>query len=201
MQFYGPDLGNYGIFNWNNSFGFMHELLNQYTNVFTTAENPLSAFATATRRLYIASDSPVSFCSTETFTRVWFAFISLQGLESGMKCPICGPHPDIVIADGVSIGYSVTKQKAGLLPPSMVTDQSVKVLSVNLKFSRNVISNASFRKYIRDFTSTKVPPAILDVSVNQRESFSVIIELLEFYMQLYDTKKLSPIRELLRQVK
>ncbi|KIJ24234.1 hypothetical protein M422DRAFT_275025 [Sphaerobolus stellatus SS14] len=28
MRLYGPDLGTHGIFNWNNSFGFTHELLN-----------------------------------------------------------------------------------------------------------------------------------------------------------------------------
>ncbi|KAF8515123.1 hypothetical protein BU17DRAFT_9439, partial [Hysterangium stoloniferum] len=123
-RYYGPDLGDLGIFNWNNAFGFTHELLNQYTNTFPTAENPFSAFVLATRRLYLSADSPTPLCYTEIFTHVWFAFTDLQQLESGMKCPICGPHPDIVIADGVSIGYSVTKCTSGLHSPSLISKDS-----------------------------------------------------------------------------
>ncbi|KAF8502474.1 hypothetical protein BU17DRAFT_22125, partial [Hysterangium stoloniferum] len=129
-RLYGSDLGSMGIFNWNNSFGFTHELLNQYTNVFTTCENPFVAFVTNTRRLYISSNSPVSFCSGETFTRVWFAFTDLQVLASGMKCPICGPYPDVVIADGVSIGYSSNKTMSGLCPPTMVSERNPIISTV-----------------------------------------------------------------------
>jgi hypothetical protein len=136
----------------------------------------------------------------ETFTRVWFAFTNLQNLESSMKCPICGPFPEIVIADGVSIGYSATKQKTGLFLPSLVTEDSPKISSVHLKLSRTAIANVTFRKYIRDFATLKIPPTVLEVSTKQKESFPVIVEFLEFYMQTCDTKKLSPIRELLRQV-
>ncbi|KAF8508876.1 hypothetical protein BU17DRAFT_22591, partial [Hysterangium stoloniferum] len=124
QRYYGPDLGDLGIFNWNNVFAFIHELLNQCTNTFTTAENPFSAFVLATHRLYLSADSPTPLCSTETFTCVWFAFRDLQQLESGMKCPRYGPHPDIVIADGVSIGYSVTTCTSGLHPPSLISKNS-----------------------------------------------------------------------------
>lgn len=121
---YGSDCGIIGVFNWNNAYGFTHELLNQYTNVFTSAENPLSSFVTTVRRSYEASYSRAPFCSTETFTKVWFAFTSLQPLDSGMDCGICGKYPEIVIADGVSIGYSSSKFKPGLRPPSSVDDLS-----------------------------------------------------------------------------
>ncbi|KIJ31609.1 hypothetical protein M422DRAFT_53298 [Sphaerobolus stellatus SS14] len=200
MRFYGPDLGNYGIFNWNNSFGFTHELLNQYTNVFTTAENPLSAFVTATCRLYLSSDSPVPFGATETFTCVWFSFIDLQKLESEMRCPTCGPHPEIVIADGVSIGYSVTKQKAGLYAPSMTTTDSPTYSSVNLKFSCSAISSGPLRKLIRDLTATKIPPHVINGAAGQQQQFPVIMEFWKFYITLYDAKKIIPVREFLRQI-
>ena len=145
-RFYGADLGFVGIFNWNNEYGFTHELLNQYTNVFTTVENPFSSFVSSTKRLYLSSDSPVAFCSTETFTRVWFAFTDIQELESGMSCLICGSYPDIVIADGVSIGYSAAKCVGGLQPPSLVTENSPVAPEVRLQVSKAAISSASLRK-------------------------------------------------------
>jgi hypothetical protein len=95
-----------GIFNWNNLYGFTHELLNEYTSLFTSTVVPFSAFVTSRRRAYINLVSPLPFCGTETFTRVWFAFTELQALDSGMQCVSCGKHTDIVIADGVSIAYS-----------------------------------------------------------------------------------------------
>ena len=65
---YGPDCGTVGIFNWNNTFGFTHELLNEYTSLFTCTQTPFSSFVTSRHRAYIGSHSPVVFCSTETFT-------------------------------------------------------------------------------------------------------------------------------------
>jgi len=38
------DLGNYGILNWNNPVGFVHELLNNYTSQFTSSEMPFFTF-------------------------------------------------------------------------------------------------------------------------------------------------------------
>ncbi|TFK47050.1 hypothetical protein OE88DRAFT_1599092, partial [Heliocybe sulcata] len=127
---YGPDCCDVGVFNWNNSFRFTHELLNQYTNVFTTSSTPFASFVTATRRLYIASRSPAPFCTIKMFTGAWFAFTALQPLDSGMECTICGKHPDIVIADGVSIGYSSAKFVQGLQPPTLVYDSSPRNIAV-----------------------------------------------------------------------
>ncbi|EPQ61182.1 hypothetical protein GLOTRDRAFT_13631, partial [Gloeophyllum trabeum ATCC 11539] len=122
----GPDCGSIGVFNWNNVVGFTHELLNQYTNVFTTSPTPFASFVVATRRLYTAARSPVPFCTPKMFTSAWFAFTSLQPLDSGMECPTCGKHPEIVIADGVSIGYSSAKFVQGLRPPTLIQKTSPK---------------------------------------------------------------------------
>ena len=40
----GPDLGNYGILNWNNKMGFTHQLLNHYTSLLTHSETPFNAY-------------------------------------------------------------------------------------------------------------------------------------------------------------
>ena len=199
-RYYGPDLGDVGIFNWNNSFGFTHELLNQYTNTFTTADNPFNAFVLATCHLYLSADSPIPLCSTETFTCVWFAFTDLQQLESGMKCSICGPHPDIVIADGVSIGYSMTKRTFGLHPPSLISKDSPTVSGVNIKPSRMAIPNPSVREVIKELTANKIPPASVNLTLQQQGLYPVISQFLEFYILLSDSKKIVPVRELLCQV-
>jgi len=112
LRQYGPDCGLVGIFNWNNLFGLTHELLNEYTSLFTSTAVPFSAFVTSRHRDYTNSLSAIPFCTVETFTWVWFAFTELQAR---------GKHPEIVITDGVSIAYSSSKFVEGLLPECHLT--------------------------------------------------------------------------------
>ena len=95
LQKYGPDCGSLGIFNWNNLYGFTHELLNKYTSLFTSTTVPFSAFVTTCHRAYTKSSSPLPFCSTKTFTHVWFAFTELHALDSRMECILCGKCQDM----------------------------------------------------------------------------------------------------------
>ncbi len=101
----GSDLGNYGILNWNNRVGFAHELLNNYTSQLTSSETPFFAFHQTIINAYVEDDSPVSFCRLQTFQDAWFAFIRLQEIGSTMQCPICGPNPAVIIADGVAVSF------------------------------------------------------------------------------------------------
>ncbi|KDQ48961.1 hypothetical protein JAAARDRAFT_144157, partial [Jaapia argillacea MUCL 33604] len=118
----GADLGCFGLFNWNNTMIFSHELLNGFTNSYTASETPFSAFCLTVHRTYMDHDLKNSFCSDETFVRVWFAFTRLQTLDSGMSCPTCGPSPKVVIADGISLGIHHSKMSALVYPPMRVTD-------------------------------------------------------------------------------
>lgn len=124
----GPDLGELGVFNWNNSMLFTHELLNAYTNAYTASETPFSAFCLTVQRTYIENSHDHKFCSDETFVRVWFAFVQLQELDSRMECPTCGPSPDIVVVDGISLGTHSSKLVATVQPPT-VTDQSSETIN------------------------------------------------------------------------
>lgn len=114
----GPDLGNYGILNWNNRIAFSHELMNSYISQFTTSETPLFAFYQTTVNTYLNENSP-PFCSLSTFLNAWFAFAELQRLGHSMQCAQCGPNPDTVIADGISISFAKQKVKS-LDPPTAV---------------------------------------------------------------------------------
>ena len=49
----GPDLGNYGILNWNNKMGFTHQLLNRYTSCFTRSETSFNAYYYTIKNEYL----------------------------------------------------------------------------------------------------------------------------------------------------
>ena len=196
---FGPDCGTVGIFNWNNTFGFTHELLNKYTSLFTCTQTPFSSFITSRHRAYIESSSPVAFCSTKTFTRVWFAFTRLQALESQKECPICGKHPELIIADGVSIAYSSSKFVIGLLPPSAVTENSPVNFSVTSSTadSRKAIWDRKARKEIQTLVATKSPPRHFTSASNLPLPISSLISL---YLRLAEKPLGTAMRELLAQV-
>jgi CxC4 like cysteine cluster associated with KDZ transposases len=118
----GPDMGEYGVFNWNNRMGFSHELFNSFTSQFTTSETPMYAYHQTVLNTYSSEDSPVPLCGLRTFVLAYFAFIRLQRIGSPMECLQCGPNPAIVIADGISV--SLPKQRAGNLRPPTRSDRS-----------------------------------------------------------------------------
>lgn len=137
-RFVGPDLGAEGIFNWNNTMLFTHELLNGFTNMYTASETPFSAFCLTISRTYMNHGPEVKFCSDDTFVRVWFAFIRLQELDSGMKCPTCGPSPEIIIADGISLGIHTAKVTRSTHPPTLTSAGSPQIESISSYKARSL---------------------------------------------------------------
>ncbi|KAK7687207.1 hypothetical protein QCA50_009712 [Cerrena zonata] len=137
----GPDLSEYGLFNWNNTMVFSHELLTAYLNMYTASETPFSAFCLTVRRWYednSAINSHLTFCSDETFVRVWFAFIQLLDIDSKMVCPQCGPNPDIIIVDGVSLSTHVSKLTRHIHPPTFVDDTCENIDSITTYKARQL---------------------------------------------------------------
>ena len=200
LRKYGPDCGSFGIFNWNNLYGFTHELLNEYTSLFTSTTVPFSAFVTTRHRAYTESLSPLPFCSAETFTRVWFAFTELQVLDSGMQCISCGKHPEIVIADGVSIAYSSSKFVQGLLPPSATTTASPvnNMVTPGSSDSRKAISDRGLRKKVQQLVALPSRPADFALSLDPLPELS---SLVSFYLCLPAKSRLCvAVHELLSQV-
>lgn len=124
----GPDLGKYGVFNWNNSVAFSHELLNSYTSHFTTSETPFYSFHQTVQNAYIAEQSPKPFCSLRMFLSAWFAFVRLQKLGSDMRCTQCGDNPSTVIADGISISFP--RHRVRDLKPPTLSDKSVSQVRI-----------------------------------------------------------------------
>jgi hypothetical protein len=119
----GPDLGVHGLFNWNNKIAFSHELMNSYTSQFTTSETPLYGFYQTVVHTYKNEGYATgAFCSERTFNSAWFAFASLQHIASNMQCSQCGPNPEVVIADGVSVSFP--KHRVETLQPPTMSDKT-----------------------------------------------------------------------------
>jgi CxC4 like cysteine cluster associated with KDZ transposases len=122
----GPDLGEFGLFNWNNKVAFTHELMNRYTTEFTGSPTPFVAFHRSTVHTYLSEVSPEPFASLHLFISAWFGFIRLQQLQTTMQCSRCGPNPSTVIADRVSISFPKARV-AGLCPPTRRNRSAAKV--------------------------------------------------------------------------
>lgn len=183
----GPDLGDKGIFNWNNTMLFTHDLLNAFTNAYTASETPFAAFCLNVRRSYQEHGFEVPFCSEETFVRVWFAFIQLQELDSGMKCPTCGPTPKVVIADGVSLGTQRSKLTASVSPPTRTSTNSDRVDSISTWKSRKLptIPQKDIRTSIQrllEATKTHMPDQLPDLR-KITDTYPVLHEFIRLYIQ------------------
>ncbi|KAK4697629.1 hypothetical protein P7C70_g8182, partial [Phenoliferia sp. Uapishka_3] len=117
----GPDLREYSLFNWNNEIIITHRLLNGYTSQAQRSQTPLTAFYTTTCDSYAENLSPYPFFAKSTFNKIHYAFTDIQELEVKFECPMCGPEPETVIWDGVSISYSSQHRKSTLQPPTVPT--------------------------------------------------------------------------------
>ncbi|KAJ3567221.1 hypothetical protein NP233_g6511 [Leucocoprinus birnbaumii] len=102
-SFIGPDLREFGVFNYNNSTFVTHDLLDEYTAVFTTLETPFDSWCKVTNACYCYSQS--QFMGQDLFCSCWFSYARLQEYENDFQCPRCGPFPENVIWDGVSLAF------------------------------------------------------------------------------------------------
>ena len=64
----GPDVGNYSVFNYNNQWGFSHELLNEYTSrLISHDETTFTAFHQTIIHAYREYGSQIDFCDVRIF--------------------------------------------------------------------------------------------------------------------------------------
>ncbi|KAL9935199.1 hypothetical protein V8E36_006275 [Tilletia maclaganii] len=120
----GPDLASFQLFNWSVDLVFTHELLHSYTSQLAASPTPLSAFHTTVSDAYAEHRCSIPFVAKSTFIKVYFAFIKLQDAEVTFACPLCGPTPSVVIADGVVLSHSSKLRHELLRPPTTATGQS-----------------------------------------------------------------------------
>ncbi|KAJ7156594.1 hypothetical protein C8R43DRAFT_1125782 [Mycena crocata] len=111
----GPDCRAHGVFNLNNRVLFTHELLDEYTSVFTTSEMPFSSWGTVLSRRYTLRG--LAFCNVDLFRAAWFGYAKTLCLEGDMECPLCGTSPIHTIWDGVTLTFNRKHLLASLEPP------------------------------------------------------------------------------------
>ncbi|KIK62161.1 hypothetical protein GYMLUDRAFT_112142, partial [Collybiopsis luxurians FD-317 M1] len=126
-RYIGPDPRDTGLFNYNNSSIFSHELLNEYISAFSSAETPFEPWVNQISRRYEESqqDPFIPFISGGLFRSLWFAYARLVQFEGDKSCPSCGIYPDNIIWDGVSIAFGRKHVNGELEPPTLVGKDAV----------------------------------------------------------------------------
>lgn len=123
-QYAGPDLREYGVFNFNNTRLYRHELFDHFTNLLTAVETPFSAFRTIVERDYKVYKSPIPFVDNNAFRTAWYSFTRVQDLGVSFQCSQCGENPDVIILDGVTAGFSARHVNSSLKPPTTIYENS-----------------------------------------------------------------------------
>lgn len=149
-RYIGPDCRSMGLFNWNNRTLLTHDLLDDYTSQFTTSETPFIAWVTIMSRRYEARSIPFTFISDRLFRAIWFSYIRLVQLENDMCCSICGPNPEAVIVDGVTLAFNRKNLLPTLNPPTNLHPDSIQKDLVQQVPNLQFITSAQLRSRIRD---------------------------------------------------
>lgn len=147
-RYAGPDARELGLFNWNNRCFFTHELLDDYTAAYTSSETPFVAWVNNTSRRYVGRGSP-PFVGEEVFRLAWFAYSGLQEFENDMQCPDCGPFPEDVIWDGVTVGFSRKHVLDTMRPPTALHEHSPSYDARYIKH-QTLLTEAKLRRWLRD---------------------------------------------------
>jgi hypothetical protein len=173
----GPDLGKHGVFNWNNEFGFTHDLLNSFTSQFSTSETTFKAFWRTTIHCYTQKLSEFAFCGYDSFKDAWFEFIQVQEIQHSMRCPHCGPNPSVVIADGISLGFASHRVES-LRPPTYATQS----YTVKIKAPKQSTVFRGPRKMLKQIST-----ALKEKKVATRlERLSLVCDMLREVKYLYE---------------
>lgn len=156
-QFIGPDLREYGIFNYNNSTFVSHELLDEYTSSFTLSETPFDAWVEFIQRRSLVYGSG-HFMGKDLFRSCWFAYACLQKFEGDFECPECGKYPDNVIWDGVTLAFHRRQLLSSIHPPTS-TSHSSEVRPTKYMPGQQALPFPNLRKSLRAISTADEPRA------------------------------------------
>jgi hypothetical protein len=148
-QYVGPDGRDLGIFNLDNKSLFTHDLLDDYTAAFVSSETPFVAYVSVIQKRYLRHRSPKPFVGEAVFRSAWFGYSRLQHLDGDMTCPSCGPAPDTVIWDGVTLAFSRKQLLPSLRPPTAIHPLSPSQENRYFR-EQNALVDRKLRKSLRD---------------------------------------------------
>lgn len=98
------------------------------------------------RKRYLCYGS-LPFPHEAIFRNAWFSYAALLQLDGDMKCPTCGPVPETVIWDGVSLSFHRKHILPSLTPPTAVHERS---LIRNSRYQvQAAIGNSDLRRAMR----------------------------------------------------
>lgn len=192
-RYIGPEPRKLGLFNFNNSSLFTHELLDEYTCAFTGSETPFAAWTQLVARRYEERygemGEPIPFVSGKTFRSVWFAYARLMQLEGDKSCSRCGEYPENIIWDGVSISFGRKHVNNGLHPPTIVGSGSPSRSSRPTK-KQEWLAEPKIRKRLHDWIlkgglkvgaadSDKDPLKAVEMRIERLSVHSEVVEWLE----------------------
>ncbi|KAJ3562245.1 hypothetical protein NP233_g9696 [Leucocoprinus birnbaumii] len=144
----GPNLRELGVFNYNNSRLLTHELLDDYTNVFSLSKTPFDAWCEIVMNRY--SNMPGNtFMSKDSFRACWFAYAWLQSLEGDFQCPDYGSHPKTVVWDGVSLSFGLCKLSGSLEPPTKTSSSLPVCPNVRYLPKQQLIPESTLRRLLQ----------------------------------------------------
>ncbi|TEB38231.1 hypothetical protein FA13DRAFT_1621478 [Coprinellus micaceus] len=147
-RYIGPDLRTRGIFNYNNRVLVSHELLDEYTSTYTSAEKPAWSYVQDIDRRYKREKGKL-FMGADSFRAIWFSYVHLQQFTDDMNCKTCGPTPKTVIFDGISLGYSQKHLKDSLKPPTTISEHSMVRQSLDYTRQQQVLPDTLLRWRVR----------------------------------------------------
>ncbi|KAI8834508.1 hypothetical protein BC829DRAFT_357825, partial [Chytridium lagenaria] len=120
----GPDLTERGIFNKNNDTLYTHRIFDEFTEAMVQMQITFESFLKLLRPKYLYKSKlgVVKLPNKQSFTEAWFAFRVLQDLSKHIQCRTCLRNGyNIVLYDGISVGYPQSKMTGTLRPPT-ITD-------------------------------------------------------------------------------
>ncbi|RXW13779.1 hypothetical protein EST38_g12076 [Candolleomyces aberdarensis] len=147
-RFIGPDLREYGLFNYNNSILASHELLDEYTMSFVSSETPFTAFVSVLSHRYTVSGA--TFMGEDLFRSIWFSYASLQAFDNDYKCTRCGPYPETVIWDGITLAFGRKHLSSTLSPPTQISPHSLLRPHIKNHPKQQLISDVRLRRHLRE---------------------------------------------------
>lgn len=141
-----------------------HDLLDEYTSAYTSSETPFVGWVTVVTRRYEINASEKSFLSEEMFRAIWFSYARLQQLNGDMKCPECGPAPETVIWDGVTLAFSRKHVLSSLRPPTTLDPDSATRGASRYLGKQQLLQDVTLRKLVRKIIAA---PALTSAALGE----------------------------------
>jgi hypothetical protein len=134
------------MFNYNNKVLITHELLNEYTSLFSGSETPFHAFRN--HLVHQFQRDHLQFMGEDLFRSAWFAYVSLQQFGNDLTCTECDPAPTTVIWDGITLAFGRKHVTNTLRPPTITSEHSLTRNGLKYYRKQHALHDALLRRRV-----------------------------------------------------